>query len=113
MSVSTLFRESMALAAAGLAQYANVCTSDPGTTGLYESTGVRGAISWLTGGSDGVVTGVELDLASVPIGYYTHVALFSGASGSNFLLGYQLSDPISLSVVGPIRVVPSLVYPGA
>lgn len=111
MANSTAFRESAALAVSALCTHCNVCTGDPGTTGANESGGARGAITWVGGAVDGTVAGNQLTLANVPIGVYTYVALFGGASGANYLTSYQMAAPITLSAIGPINVTPQFVYP--
>jgi hypothetical protein len=111
MANSTAFREAAALAVSALSTHCNVHTGDPGTTGVNEALSARGAIVWVGGAVDGTVVGNQLTLANVPAGTYTHVSLFSGASGANYQTSYQLSAPITLTVAGPINVTPQYVYP--
>lgn len=111
MANSTAFREAMALAGASICTHVNVHTGDPGTTGAGEAASARGAITWVGGASDGAVLGNELTLASVPIGTYTYVSLFGGATGASYKTSYQLPAPITLTAAGPIKVTPTYVYP--
>jgi len=111
MANSTTFREAMALAAAGLCTHVNVNTADPGSTGAAEAANARGVITWVGGASDGTVTGNELTLANVPAGTYTHASLFGSVSGATFQTSYQLVTPVTLASTGPLRVVPTFVYP--
>ena len=94
-----------------MCSHVNVHTTDPGITGAGEATSARGAITWVGGASDGVVTGNELTLANVPIGTYTHVSLFGGLTGTNFQTSYTLPNPITLIAIGPVKVIPQFVYP--
>lgn len=111
MANSTAFRESMALAGAGICTHCNVHTGDPGLTGAGEATSARGAITWVGGAVDGTVTGNELTLAGVPAGTYTYVSLFGGSTGANYKTSYLLPAPVTLSAAGAIKVTPTFVYP--
>ncbi len=111
MAQSTAFREAAAVAVAAICTHINVGTSDPGTTGAGEASSARGAITWVGGSVDGTVTGNELTLANVPAGTYTYVSLFTAVSGAAYATSYQLPIPVTLSVAGPLRVVPTFVYP--
>jgi hypothetical protein len=102
----------MALAGAGICTHTNLHTGDPGSTGVNESTGARGAITWVGGAVDGTVLGNELTLASVPTGTYTHIALYGGATGANYKTSYQLPAVVVLSAPGPVKVTPTFIYPG-
>jgi hypothetical protein len=107
---SIAFREAMALAGSALCTHVNVASSDPGATGAGESTGARGPITWVGGVEDGTVTGNELTLTA-PAGTWTHVSLFGGLSGQNFKTSYLLPTAVVLAAPGPIKVVPTFVYP--
>jgi len=112
MANSTAFREAAALAVAAICTHTNVHTADPGTTGAAEAASTRGAITWVGGAVDGTVTGNELTLTNVPAGTYTHVSLFAGASGAGtYYTSYQLPTAVTLTAPGPLRVVPTFVYP--
>jgi hypothetical protein len=106
---STAFREAMALAGSALCTHINVGNADPGTTGAGEATSARGAISWIAGVEDGTVLGNELTLTA-PAGTWTYVSLFGGTSGA-YQTSYLLPQPVVLVAPGPIKVVPTFVYP--
>jgi len=100
----------MALAGAAICTHVNVANADPGATGAGEATSARGVIAWIGGVEDGTVIGNELTLTA-PAGTWTYVSLFGGLSGANFKTSYLLPTPVVLAAPGPIKVVPTFVYP--
>jgi hypothetical protein len=100
----------MALAGSALCTHINVNNGDPGATGANEATSARGVIAWIAGVEDGTVLGTELTLTA-PAGTWTYVSLFGGLSGANYKTSYLLPSPVVLAAAGPIKVVPTFVYP--
>lgn len=81
-------KEDLAVRFSVKATHASLHTASPGTTGANEH--VRGAITWTTGSSDGIVTGT----CSLSVGAgvtVTHGGTWDAASGGNFLSGGALS----------------------
>jgi len=99
-------KEALASAYAGLATHASLHTGAPGTTGASEATGgsyARKALTWTGGAADGATTAAQVEF-DVPAGTYTHVGLWTAATGGTFVDFFDLPTDIVMSVPGKIRV---------
>ena len=103
-------REALATHYTSLAGYIGLHTGNPGTTGANEATGggyARQPITWATGdASDGVKTATQVAI-SVPAGTYTHVSLWSAATGGTLRDTHDLPTDVVMSVPGELRVTPT------
>ncbi|WNN95003.1 hypothetical protein SEA_MAGRITTE_26 [Microbacterium phage Magritte] len=96
MPFTNASREAGALAIAALGNFISLHTGDPGTTGANEATGgapayARKQTTWAGGAADGSVPGSQVTF-DVPAGTYTHMGIWSAATGGTFLGGFALSS---------------------
>lgn len=110
MAFTNTSKETAALAITALGNYISLHTADPGTTGAGETSGgsyARKQTTWAGGAADGVVAGsaVTFDAAA---GTYTHVGVWSAATGGTFIAGFALSASVNLSAAGQVLTTPSI-----
>jgi len=96
MPFTNASRETAALAISALGNYISLHTGDPGTTGASEATGgspayARKQTTWTGGASDGTVSGSQVTF-DVPAGTYTHIGIWTAATGGTFIGGSALSS---------------------
>lgn len=82
-------KESLAIKYGQDAQFISLHTASPGTTGANEASGgspayARKALAWTPGASDGVNNAAQVTF-DVPAGTYTHIGIWSAATGGTFL----------------------------
>lgn len=102
-------REALAVEYAAQGDFISLHTGNPGTTGANEAAGggyAREQTVWAAGGSDGVVTGSQVEITAAA-GTYTHIGIFTLVAGGSFVDSYVLPAPVTLSVAGTIRVTPT------
>lgn len=95
MAFTTVTREAAALEVTGLGNWISLHTTDPSTTGTGEATGgspayARKQTTWAAGSADGVVNGSAVAF-DVPAGTYTHLGVWTAATGGTFVGGFALS----------------------
>lgn len=113
MAFTNAAKEAGALAVTALGSYISLHTADPGTTGASEATGgspayARKQTTWAGGAADGSVPGSQV-IFDAPAGTYTHMGIWSAASGGSFVAGFALSAPITLGGQGQGLVTPTVV----
>lgn len=102
--------ENAALSVTGLGSWISLHTADPGTTGASEATGgspayARKQTTWTGGASDGVVNGSQVTI-DVPAGTYTHVGIWSAATGGTFVGKCSIAST-TLAAQGQVLVTPT------
>jgi hypothetical protein len=112
MAFTNATKETAALAVTGLGNYISLHTADPGTTGASEVTGgspayARKQTTWAGGSSDGSVAGEQVTF-DAPAGTYTHMGIWTAASGGTFVAGFALSSPATLAAQGQVQVTPTV-----
>lgn len=112
MAFTNAAKEAGALAITALGAYISLHTADPGTTGTSEATGgspayARKLTTWSGGASDGSVPGSQVTF-DLPSGTYTHMGIWSAASGGSFVAGFALSAPATLSGQGQTLITPTV-----
>lgn len=111
MALTNATKEAAADAVIALGAYVSLHTADPGTTGASEASGgspayARQQTTWSADAvDDGVRTGTQVTI-DAPAGTYTHVGLWSAASGGTFIGGTAITST-TLSAQGQIRVTPT------
>lgn len=102
-------KEALAAEYAGLATHASLHTGDPGTTGANEATGggyARQELTWTAGAADGVISAAQVEF-DVAAGTYTHVGLWTAATGGTFVDLYDIPTDVVMSLAGKFRVTPT------
>lgn len=112
MAFTSASKETAALSVTGLGAYISLHTADPGTTGASEASGgspayARKATTWSGGTSDGIVTGSQVTF-DAPSGTYTHMGIWTAATGGTFIAGFALSSPVTNASQAPVLIVPSV-----
>lgn len=106
-------KEVAGLAVAARGNWISLHTGDPGVTGASEATGgapayARKQTAWAGGAVDGVVSGSSVSI-DVPAGTYTHLGIWSAATGGTFVAGFLLSSSTGdLPGQTAVNVVPTV-----
>jgi hypothetical protein len=105
-------KEALADAYIALGAYVSLHTSSPGSTGANEATGgspayARQQTTWGADSTDdGVRAGSEVTIDAAA-GTYTHMGLWTAASGGTFIDGAALSSSVTLGAQGQVKVTPT------
>lgn len=105
-------KEALADAYIALGAYVSLHTASPGSTGANEATGgspayARQQTTWSADTTDdGVRAGTQVTI-DAPAGTYTHIGLWSAASGGTFIDGYDIPTDVVLSSQGQVKVTPT------
>lgn len=112
MAFTNAAREAASVAITALGNFVSLHTSDPGTTGESEATGgspsyARKQTTWSGGTADGVVPGSQVSF-DVPAGIYTHIGIWSAATGGTFIAGFPLNAPAEVVSQAQLLITPTV-----
>ncbi|MFR9767039.1 hypothetical protein [Nocardia sp. SC052] len=102
-------RQSLADNYKTLGAYVSVHTADPGSTGASEASGgspayARKQTTW-TSATGGVVNGSQVTV-DLPAGTYTHIGIWSAASGGTFIDKCAITST-TLGAQGQLLITPT------
>ncbi len=111
----TQTKETLALNFSALGSWISLHTASPGQSGASEATGgspayARKQTTWTGAAVDGVVTGSKVTL-DVPAGTYTHVGIWSAATGGTCIDWYAITPSATDTVQFQVGVTPTITIP--
>lgn len=111
MAFTSTSKDTAVNALTALGSWISLHSSDPGTTGASEVSGVTRQQTTWGSSSSGTANGSQVTFSSVPAGSYSFYGVYSAQTGGSFRWGFALSPGVTLSDVGTLLMTPRVTFP--